>query len=143
MQFRAESSLNWFRQNWFPKLEHFDWLIVKLFLLLANQNAQILEICFDEIILWHRGPLRWFTDHWKDQIPGEWKNGYAGEFGPTEWLKLSAVSTFFMLKVFQLKKITMGAIGSNTVKEALRLELVFPVYILQISDIYVILSVKF
>ena len=48
-----------------------------------------------------------------------------------------------MLKVFQLKKITMGAIGSNTVKEALRLELVFPVYILQISDTYVILSVKF
>ena len=50
-----------------------------------------------------------------------------GEFGPREWLKLSAVSTFFMLKVFQLKKITMGAIGSNTVKEALRPELVFPV----------------
>ena len=70
-------------------------------------------------------------------------NGNAGEFGPTEWLKLSAVSTFFMLKVFQLKKITMGAIGSNTVKEALRLELVFPVYILQISDTYVILSLKF
>ena len=69
-------------------------------------------------------------------------NGSAGEFGPTEWLKLSAVSTFFMLKVFQLKKITMGAIGSNTVKEALRLELVFPVCVLQISDTYVILSVK-
>ena len=36
----------------------------------------------------------------------------------------------------------MGAIGSNTVKEALRLELVFPVCVLQISDTYVILSVK-
>ena len=36
-------------KNWFPKLEQFDWLIVKSVLILANQNAR--EISFDEINL--------------------------------------------------------------------------------------------
>ena len=40
----AESSVNWFRkkliyQNWFPKFKHFDWVIAKLVLILANQKV--------------------------------------------------------------------------------------------------------
>ena len=38
-------------ENWFPKFEHFDWLIVKLVLVLDNQNAQIWEISFAKINL--------------------------------------------------------------------------------------------
>ena len=38
-------------QNWYPKFEHFDWLIAKLVFILANQNAQISEISFYEVNL--------------------------------------------------------------------------------------------
>ena len=33
-------------QNYFPK--HFDWVVAKLVLILANKNAQIREISFYE-----------------------------------------------------------------------------------------------
>ena len=36
-------------QNYFPK--HFDWVVAKLVLILANKNAQIREISFYQLIL--------------------------------------------------------------------------------------------
>ena len=63
MNGEAADAIKLFRQNKFPEFERLDWLITKIISLSANQNAQILEICFDEIILCHRRPLRSFTDH--------------------------------------------------------------------------------
>ena len=41
-RFWAVSSVNWFCQNWFPKFEHFDWLIAKLVL---KKGVRGLEFC--------------------------------------------------------------------------------------------------
>ena len=41
-----------FVQNLFPKFKHFDWVIAKLVLLLANQNVQIWGISFGKIMFY-------------------------------------------------------------------------------------------
>ena len=43
---QADLGQNFFRKNYFPKLEQFDLLISKLISLSPNQNAQIWEISF-------------------------------------------------------------------------------------------------
>ena len=48
-RFRVVSFVNWFCQNWFPKYEHFDWLIAKLVL---KKGVRGLEFCQ---LLWGGG----------------------------------------------------------------------------------------
>ena len=43
---QADLGQNFFRKNYFPKLEQFDLLISKLISLSPNQNAQIWETSF-------------------------------------------------------------------------------------------------